>query len=188
MVKGQFILTGILSLHDQKIALLKEKQSGKMHRVERGKEINGVTLTTVENERVVLAQGGDEEVLTLQVQRGPRAGARDRGIRERGFGALRPGRRRHNCAAARHARARGGRTRSPRPAFRSPRRPGAAERHGAARGARHRQSRATFGLRSVHPTRPHLLRHGHHAHDAGGTSRTPPSAPRAAAAKPVSKK
>ena len=71
MVKGQFILTGVLSLRDQKIALLKEKQSGKMHRVERGKEINGVTLATVDNDRVVLAQGGDEEVLTLQVQKGP---------------------------------------------------------------------------------------------------------------------
>jgi len=75
MVKGQYILTGVMSLRDQKYALLKEKSSGKMHRVERGKEINGVTLTTVDNERVVLAQGGDEEVLTLQIQKGPATSA-----------------------------------------------------------------------------------------------------------------
>jgi hypothetical protein len=71
MVKGQFILTGIFAVKDQRIALLKEKSSGKVHRVERGKEINGATLSTVDNERVVLTQGGDEEVLTMQVQKGP---------------------------------------------------------------------------------------------------------------------
>jgi len=76
MVKGQFILTAVLSLRDQQIALLKEKTSGKVHRVERGKEINGMTLTKVDGERVTLAQGGDEEVLSLQVQKsaGPAPG------------------------------------------------------------------------------------------------------------------
>jgi len=74
MVKGQFILTGVLALKDQRIALLKEKSSGKVHRVERGKEINGATLSTVDSERVVLSQGGDEEVLTMQVQKGPAPG------------------------------------------------------------------------------------------------------------------
>jgi general secretion pathway protein N len=71
MVKGQFMLTGVIAVGDLKIALLKEKASGKVHRVERGKEISGMTLSNVEPERVTLAQGGDEEVLTLSVQKGP---------------------------------------------------------------------------------------------------------------------
>jgi hypothetical protein len=71
MVKGQFTLQGVIAVGDQRIALLKEKSSGKTHRVEKGKELNGMTLTTVEPDRVTLAQGGDEEVLTLQVQKSP---------------------------------------------------------------------------------------------------------------------
>ena len=75
MVKGQFTLTGVIAMGDLRIALLKEKSSGKVHRVERGKEVNGMTLSVVEPERVTLAQGGDEESLTLQVQKGPAVAA-----------------------------------------------------------------------------------------------------------------
>ena len=70
MVKGQFILQGVIAVGDQRTALLREKSSGRVHRVERGKEVNGITLATVENDKVTLTQGGDQEVLPLQVQKG----------------------------------------------------------------------------------------------------------------------
>lgn len=75
MQKGQFILTGVIAVGEQRIALLREKTSGKVHRVERGKEVNGLTLSSVENDKVTLAQGGDHEELTLQVQKGAAAAA-----------------------------------------------------------------------------------------------------------------
>src|SRR5437016_6759250 len=39
-----------------------------------------MTLTSVENDKVTLAQGGDEEVLTLQVQKGPAVAATAPGV------------------------------------------------------------------------------------------------------------
>ena len=69
MVKGQFVLTGVIAVGDQRTALLKEKTNGKVHRVDRGKEVNGMTLSSVDPEKVTLTQGGDEEVLTLQVSK-----------------------------------------------------------------------------------------------------------------------
>jgi len=70
MVKGQFTLQGVIAVGNLRIALLREKTSGKVHRVERGKDVNGVTLSVVDPDKVTLAQGGDEEVLTLQVSKG----------------------------------------------------------------------------------------------------------------------
>jgi general secretion pathway protein N len=75
MQRGQFLLTGVIAAGDHRVALLKEKTSGKVHRVERGKEVNGMTLSVVEPEKVTLAQGGDEEVLTLQVAKAQAAPA-----------------------------------------------------------------------------------------------------------------
>jgi general secretion pathway protein N len=75
MTKGQFTLMGVIAVRDQRTALLREKSGGKVHRVDRGKEINGMTLTAVENDQVTLSQGGDQEVLTLQVQKGPAVAA-----------------------------------------------------------------------------------------------------------------
>ena len=71
MAKGQFILQGVTIRGDTRIAFLREKSSGRTHRVERGKDVNGVTLASVENDRVVLAQGADREELVLSVQKGP---------------------------------------------------------------------------------------------------------------------
>jgi hypothetical protein len=71
MVKGQFILQGVTISGDTRIALLREKTSGRTLRVERGKEVNGVTLASVDPDRVVLALGGDREELVLTVQKGP---------------------------------------------------------------------------------------------------------------------
>ena len=87
MVKGQFTLQAVFAIGDQRIALLREK-SGKVHRVERGKEINGVTLAAVANDQVTLAQGGDQEVLTLNVQRGPATVAAASGATSGPFGPM----------------------------------------------------------------------------------------------------
>ena len=71
LVKGQFVLSGVTIHGDTRIALLREKSSGRTHRVEVGKVVNGITLASVEADRVVLALGGDREELVLTVQRPP---------------------------------------------------------------------------------------------------------------------
>jgi hypothetical protein len=75
MAKGQFTLQGVIGVGGLQIALLREKSNGKLHRVEKGKEVNGATLASVEPDKVTLSQGGDSEVLTLAVQKGPAAPA-----------------------------------------------------------------------------------------------------------------
>jgi hypothetical protein len=69
VVRGQFILLGTTVAGPTRIALLKEKSSGRIHRVESGKDINGIKITQIEPESVTLAHGSENEVLTLQVQR-----------------------------------------------------------------------------------------------------------------------
>ena len=68
MVKGRFILQGVTILGDMRIAMLREK-GGKIYRVEKGREADGVTVAEIEPERVTLRQGGDSEVVTLVVQK-----------------------------------------------------------------------------------------------------------------------
>jgi hypothetical protein len=70
MAKGQFILTGVISAGGMKIALLREKASGRVVRVEQGKDVNGITVAQIEPEQVTLAQGGDQEVVPLLVTKG----------------------------------------------------------------------------------------------------------------------
>jgi hypothetical protein len=70
MAKGQYTLTGVTIVGPLRIALLREKSSGRVVRVEKGKEISGVMVAEIEPERVTLALGGDSEVLNLQVQKG----------------------------------------------------------------------------------------------------------------------
>jgi general secretion pathway protein N len=76
-VQGQFVLQGVTVAGDTRIALLREKSSGRIHRVERGREVNGIQVVEIQPEAVTLAQGGEREVLSLQVQRptGPAAAA-----------------------------------------------------------------------------------------------------------------
>ncbi len=69
MVKGQFALNGVIVVDGLSIAMLKEKSSGKTLRVEKGKEINGLTVAAIERDRVTLTQGEDSEVVALLVQR-----------------------------------------------------------------------------------------------------------------------
>ena len=72
MKKGQFVLQGVTIAGDTKIALLREKSTGHIHRIEKGREVNGMKVAEVSPESVTLAQGTEQEVLPLQVlKRGP---------------------------------------------------------------------------------------------------------------------
>ena len=71
MTKGQFTLTGVTIAGATKIALLREKSSGRVVRVEEGKEVNGITVAQIDPEQVTLTQGGDREVVALLVTKGP---------------------------------------------------------------------------------------------------------------------
>lgn len=66
---GQFVLQGVTIAGSTRIALLKEKASGRVHRVELGRDVNGLHVAEVEPERVTLTQGGQRETLDLRVQR-----------------------------------------------------------------------------------------------------------------------
>ncbi len=69
MAKGQFTLTGVTIAGETKIALLREKSSGRVVRVEQGKDVNGITVAKIEPEQVTLAQGGDQEVVPMLVSK-----------------------------------------------------------------------------------------------------------------------
>jgi hypothetical protein len=77
--RGQFILQGVTIAGSTRIAMLKEKASGRIHRVELGRDVNGLHLAEIEPDRVTLSQGGEREVVELRVQRlagpGPAPGA-----------------------------------------------------------------------------------------------------------------
>jgi hypothetical protein len=64
---GQFVLQGVIVAGATKTAMLREKSSGRIHRVETGREINGIKIAEIDREAVTLTQGNDREVLTLQV-------------------------------------------------------------------------------------------------------------------------
>ena len=69
--KGQFVLQGVIAVGDNRVAMLKEKSSGKVHRVSAGNEVNGVKVAQIEPDQVTLTVGADREVVPLLVQRGP---------------------------------------------------------------------------------------------------------------------
>ena len=73
--RGQFILQGVTIAGNTKIAMLKEKSTGRIHRVEQGRELNGLQVAEVEAEKVTLAQGAEREVVELRVQRPGAPGA-----------------------------------------------------------------------------------------------------------------
>ncbi|MGC2459122.1 MAG: hypothetical protein WA435_14130 [Gallionellaceae bacterium] len=68
MSKGQFTLVGVILTTDKKIAMLHEIATGKVFRVEQGKEINGMQLEKLEPEKVTLKQGDEREELLLKIQ------------------------------------------------------------------------------------------------------------------------
>jgi hypothetical protein len=67
--RGQFVLQGAIIAGNTRIAMLKEKASGRIHRVEQGKDVNGLQVVEVHPERVTLVQGAEREVVELMVQR-----------------------------------------------------------------------------------------------------------------------
>ena len=67
--RGQFVLQGVIVVGEQRTALLREKSSGRVHRVDRGKDVNGITVERIEPSAVTLAMGGEREKLDLVVQR-----------------------------------------------------------------------------------------------------------------------
>jgi type II secretory pathway component PulC len=71
--KGQFVLQGVIAVGENRIAMLREKSNGRIHRVERGRELNGIKVLEIEREAVTLAQGGEQETLSMNVQKGPGA-------------------------------------------------------------------------------------------------------------------
>lgn len=75
MKRDQFTLTGITVLPDGKFAFLTEKTGNKSRVVAEGKEINGITVKEIRNDRVVLGQYDETEVLMLKTAKGPAATA-----------------------------------------------------------------------------------------------------------------
>jgi general secretion pathway protein N len=69
IARGQYILQGVTIAGATRIALLREKASGRIHRVEQGKDVGGMQVAEVEPEQVTLAQGAEREVLELRVQK-----------------------------------------------------------------------------------------------------------------------
>jgi hypothetical protein len=69
MAKGQFTLAGVTIAGETRIALLREKSSGRTVRVEQGKEVNGITVAKIEPDQVTLAQAGDQEVVPMLVSK-----------------------------------------------------------------------------------------------------------------------
>jgi hypothetical protein len=67
--RGQFILQGVTIAGGTRIAMLKEKSTGRVHRVEQGRDLNGLQVVEVEPDKVTLAQGAEREVVELRVQR-----------------------------------------------------------------------------------------------------------------------
>ena len=68
-VRGQYVLLGVTIARDTRIALLREKSTGKIVRVARGTQVNGITLSSVDPETVTLSMNGEQEQLPLTVQK-----------------------------------------------------------------------------------------------------------------------
>ena len=67
--RGQFTLQGVIIAGGSRTAMLREKSSGRIHRVEAGREINGVKVVQIDPHVVTLGVGDEREVVPLVVQR-----------------------------------------------------------------------------------------------------------------------
>ncbi len=67
--KGQFVLQGVIVVGSDRVAMLREKSSGRIIRIERGKEVNGIKVVEIQPETVTLSLGSEEEMLSLSVQK-----------------------------------------------------------------------------------------------------------------------
>jgi hypothetical protein len=66
---GQFVLQGVIVVGNTRTAMLREKSNGHLHRVEAGKQLNGITVAEISPDSVTLTQGADREVVPLLVQK-----------------------------------------------------------------------------------------------------------------------
>jgi len=71
MKKGQFVLTGTTLLPEGRFAFLLEKVDNKVRVISEGKEINGILVKRVGDNRIVLTQHDDEELLELKPTKPP---------------------------------------------------------------------------------------------------------------------
>lgn len=72
--RGQFTLQGVIIAGGNRTAMLREKTSGRIHRVEAGREINGIKVVQIDPQVVTLGVGEEREIVPLVVQR-PGTGA-----------------------------------------------------------------------------------------------------------------
>lgn len=72
---GQFTLQGVIIAGANRTAMLREKTSGRIHRVEAGREINGVKVVQIDPQGVTLGVGDERETVPLVVQRAGGAAA-----------------------------------------------------------------------------------------------------------------
>jgi hypothetical protein len=71
MAKGSLTLQGVIVANGVRTAILREKASGRLHRVQQGREVNGMTIAQIEPDRVLLRQGEDQEMVVMSVQKAP---------------------------------------------------------------------------------------------------------------------
>src|SRR5687768_5694158 len=69
MPKGTLTLQGVTIAGNTRIAMLREKQSGRIHRVEQGKVVNGMSVAQVDADRVVLRMGEESETVPMLVSK-----------------------------------------------------------------------------------------------------------------------
>lgn len=67
--RGQFTLHGVIVAGNNRTAMLREKSSGRVHRVEAGKEVNGIKVVQIEPTVVTLGMGEERETVALTVQK-----------------------------------------------------------------------------------------------------------------------
>jgi general secretion pathway protein N len=73
--RGQFTLQGVIIAGNNRTAMLRQKAGGRMHRVEAGREIDGVKVVQIDPHAVTLGVGEEREVVPLVVQRPGAPGA-----------------------------------------------------------------------------------------------------------------
>lgn len=73
MQKGQFQLLGTLLDANHTYAMLRELNGGKHRRVTQGERINGILVSSIGPDKVVLSQYDEEEVLPIKVMPSPKA-------------------------------------------------------------------------------------------------------------------
>jgi hypothetical protein len=67
--RGQYVLQGVIIAAGTKIAMLRDKTTGKVHRVQEGHDLEGMKVAEVKPDSVTLGVGKEHEVLPLEVQK-----------------------------------------------------------------------------------------------------------------------